>query len=255
MIDVIKIKIFINIGKLFSNNPLIEKSLEKEKDITLEFLWNFLIIILTVLEKEKRLPSEVATSSLTKNSFDTRVKEKIKELKHLPPEQMKFLIHREILDVEGPVWEKFRELKGKFIKNDKMRFLDAKTLVDYIKDHYESFRIVNGMIIGLFDLIDGKFDRDLKRSYFGDKFNTDDGFYSCRKIQPKNRLKKDNRLTLKEYIEKYGCQGFNDFFTWLMEQIKPIRLTGAHHQPFIEQKKIMENKYPVKYKEGTKDVM
>ena len=99
--------------KLFIQNLeiLIEKSLKKENDIILEFLWNFLIIILTVLEKEKRLPSEVATSSLTKNNFNIWVKKKIEELKHLPPEQIKFLIHREILNVEGQVWKKFRELK------------------------------------------------------------------------------------------------------------------------------------------------
>ena len=143
--------------------------------------------------------------------------------------------------MEGQVWKKFRELKGKFIKDEKMKFLDVKTLIEYIKDHYESFRVVNGMLIGLFDLIEEKFDNDIERSYFGDKFNTDAGFYSYRKIQRGSRLISDNRPTLKEYIEKYGCQGFNDFFTWLMEHIKPIRLTGAHHQPFIEQRKITEN--------------
>ncbi|KKM88008.1 hypothetical protein LCGC14_1263240, partial [marine sediment metagenome] len=147
----------------------------------------------------------------------------------------------EILNVEGQVWEKFREIKGEIIKDRHMNYLDAKTLVELIKDHYESFRIINGMLIGFFDIIGEKFDSNLERSYFGDKFNTDAGLYSHRKIQRGSRLISDNRPTLKEYIEKYGCQGFNDFFTWLMEHIKPIRLTGAHHQPFIEQRKITEN--------------
>ena len=242
--------------KIFIQNleVLIEKSLGKEKNLILEFLWHFLIKILVVLEKERRLPSEVAADSLVKENFQIWVKKRIEELKHLPIEQVRFLIHEDIRDLEGPVWQEFRKIKGKFIKDEKMKSLDVRTLVEYIKDQYESFRIINGMLVGLFDLIEDKFDHDFERSYFGDKFNTDQGLYSSRKTQYKNRLLKDDRLSLSDYIAKYGCQGFDDFFKWLMGQIKPIRLTGAHHQSIIKQLKISENKYNIKYKEGTKDV-
>ncbi|MHA1249386.1 MAG: hypothetical protein ACTSRP_05285 [Candidatus Helarchaeota archaeon] len=233
---------------------LIEKSLKKEKDITLRFLWKFLIEILKCLEKEKRFPSDLAASIMIKEDFKNWILERIRELKYLPLEQMRFLIFKDILYLNGEVWENFRKLKGRLLKDKNMRLLDAKNLVEIIKDHYESFRIINGLIIGLFDLIEGKFDDNFKRSYFGDKFNTDRGFYSSRKIQKNRRLKKDARPTLKRYIEKYNCQGFNDFFAWLMKEIKPIRLTAAHHQPFIEQEKIQENKYLIKYNEEIKEV-
>lgn len=110
------------------------------------------------------------------------------------------------------------------------------------------------MLIGLFDIVEGVFDEKLVRSYFGDKFNTDLGFYSKRKVQENSVLKKDRRRTLKKYIKNYGCAGFQDFFDWLMKQIKPIRLTGAHHLPLIKQDSISNYKYKIKYKKGIKEV-
>jgi len=38
-----------------------------------------------------------------------------------------------------------------------------------------------------------------------------------------------------------------------MNNVKQIRLTGAHHQALIEQDKISEYIYKVKYKDGIKD--
>ncbi len=70
-----------------------------------------------------------------------------------------------------------------------------------------------------------------------------------------NNLINDNRPTLKEYFEKYECLGFKDYFNWLMNNVKPIRLTGVHHQALIEQDKILEYIYKVKYKDGIKDTL
>jgi len=242
--------------KLFIQNIecLIQKALKKNKKRALELLYNFLINIFPVLSKDKRLTSEIMISTLTRENFEKWVKNKLEELKGKPIEIIRYLIHKEIKNVESPVWEKFRKLKGKVIKDKVVKEKNAEELVNNIKDYYEAFRIVCGMLIALFDIFEDSYDENLRRSYFGDKFNTDDGFYSRRKIQDNNSLSPDNRPTLKEYFRKYGCNGLKDFFNWLMTQIKPIRITGAHHMMVIEQENLANYKFKIKYKKGIQDV-
>ncbi len=150
-------------------------------------------------------------------------------------------------------WEEQKNLKKKMMSDKKVLEKDVETIVYSIEGYYEAFRLICGMLIGLFDIIESNYDDNLERSYYGDKFNTDFDFYGLRKKQEGDSLKNDTRPTLKKYFKKYGCLGFKDYFNWLINNVKPIRLTGAHHQALIEQDKILEGIYKVKYKDGIKD--
>ena len=97
-------------------------------------LYNFLINTFPVLSKDRRLPSEIAVSALTKEDFEKWVKDKIEELKGKPIEIIRYLIHKEIKNIESPIWSEFRELKGKIIKDEKVKEKDAEALVNSIKD-------------------------------------------------------------------------------------------------------------------------
>ncbi len=242
--------------KLFIDNleHLISGAINRNKHAALELLYNFLLLVNPALQKDSRSMIEITANALVKTNFEEWVRQQIEELKDKPPEIMKYLIHTQIKDVEGPVWEDFRKIKEKLMKDKKVTEKNVETLVGDIEGYYEAFRIVSGMLIGLLDLLEGFYDEQLERSYFGTKFNTDLGFYSRRKIQKRNRLKDDNRPTLELYFAKYGCIGFQDFFNWLMKTVKPIRLTGAHHKFLIEQEGIDQLKYKIKYARGTEEV-
>ncbi len=112
-----------------------------------------------------------------------------------------------------------------------------KTLIHNIQDYYEAYRIVVGLIIALFDLIDNGFDDNLERSYYGNCFNTDKGFYSNREICENGKPKKDTftRKTLKKYFEIYDFNDLQSFYEFLISEIKQVRLTGSHHLFLIEQ--------------------
>lgn len=232
---------------------LITYGLIKEPEKTLELIYNFIIKIIPTINKDRRRPSDITVGALTKDKFEEWVKDRIVKLKGQPIENIKFLIKKELMNFNLPFWEEQKNLKKKMMSDKKVLEKDVETIVYSIEGYYEAFRLICGMLIGLFDIIEGNYDDNLERSYYGDKFNTDFGFYSSCKKQEGNSLKNDTRPTLKKYFKKYGCLGFKDYFNWLINSVKPIRLTGAHHQALIEQDKILEGRYKVKYKDGIKD--
>ncbi|MEJ2250369.1 MAG: hypothetical protein P8Y97_12045 [Candidatus Lokiarchaeota archaeon] len=217
---------------------LIEEGLKKDLNRTLELIYNFIIRIIPTINKDRRLPSDKMVSALTKEKFEEWVKDRIYELKGQPIENIPYIIRKELRNFNLPFWIEQKELKSKILADITVLEQDVDAVVNNVEGYYEAFRLVCGILLGLFDLREDNFDDKLERSYFGKKFNTDAGLYTNRK---------GKKISLKAYIQKYGCQGFRDFFDWLMTSVKPIRLTGAHHQKLIEQDKLLEGKYKVMY--------
>lgn len=240
---------------LFIRNleKLITAGLETELHKSLDLIYNFIIKIMPAINKNRNTPSDITVSVLTKSKFKEWVKNRITKLKGQPVEIIRYKIRKEILNFNLPFWEEQKNLKKKLIENKKILEKNAETLVNNIEGYYEAFRLICGMLIGLFDLIEDNYDDNLERSYYGDKFNTDFGFYSSRKKQRGNNLRNDTRPTLKDYFERYECLGFKDYFNWLINSVKPIRLTGAHYQALIEQDKILEGVSKIKYRDGLRD--
>ncbi len=243
-----------NYKQFISNlENLIEAGINKDSNKALELIYNYILLIIPTLNKDRRTPSDIAVGALTKDTFEEWVKNRIDELKGQPVDNIRYKIKKNLFNFDLPFWKEQKNLKKIMFEEEEVIRKDAETLVNDVEAYYEAFRLVCGMLIGLFDLLEDKYDNNLEESYYGDKFNTDLGFYSRRKKQVGNRLLNDPRPTLKDYFEKYNFSGFQDFFHWLMNSVKPIRLTGAHHQAVIEQDKISEGNYKIKYRDGIKD--
>ncbi len=121
------------------------------------------------INKNRNTPSDITVSVLTKGKFKEWVKDRIAKLKGQPVEIIRYKIRKEILNFNLPFWEEQKNLKKRLIENKKILEKDAETLVNNIEGFYEAFRLVCGMLIGLFDLIEDNYDDNLVRSYYGDK--------------------------------------------------------------------------------------
>ncbi len=225
---------------LFISNleKLIENGINIEPNKALELIYNFIIKAIPTINKDRSTPSDITVDALTKERFEEWVKSRLSELEGQPIENIHYIIQKELKDFDLPFWIEQKNLKRRMLGDIKVLEKDAEAIVNNVEGYYEAFRLVCGMLLGLFDLIEDEFDDNLERSYYGKKFHTDAGLYTNRK---------GKRLSLKDYIQKYNCLGFRDFFNWLMTSVKPIRLTGAHHEKLIEQDKLLEGKYKVMY--------
>lgn len=216
---------------------LIKDGLKIDKNKILNLLFLFKEKILPVFQYRPRLPSFKNVWSLKKPEFIEWIKRKSEELEGLSVLQKRFQLKKEISTPGNKFIVSTMELEKKILKDPESLKQNIISLIHNIQDYYESYRLVSGLLIAIYDLKDGKFDDDLNRSYFGNYFHTDKGFYSKREVCVKNKSKPDlfKRLTLKEYFKKYPLKDIHLFYQYLIKEVKQIRLTGGHHSFLIEQ--------------------
>ena len=221
---------FVNDIELLINDGL---KIDKTKIVNLLSL--FTKKILPVFQNRPRLPSFKNVWAIKKPEFIQWIKYKSKELEGFSILQKRRYLKEEISTPGNEFMTSVMELERTILEDPESLKQNVTTLIHNVQDYYESYRILGGLLIGIYDLKSGKFDDNLIRSYYGNCFHTDLGLYSNRKVCKKNRSKRDNRLSLKEYFDKYPPKDIHLFYEYLIKEVKHIRLTGGHYTFLIDQ--------------------
>ena len=191
--------------------------------------------IIPVFQNRPRLPSFKNVWALKKPEFIQWINNRSKELEGLSVLQKRFHLKEEISTPGNEFMKSVMELERTILEDPESLKQNVNSLIHNIQDYYESYRILSGLLIAIYDLKDGEFDNNLIRSYYGNCFHTDLGLYSHRKVCVNNGSRNDNRLSLKEYFDKYPPKDIHLFYEYLIKKIKHIRLTGAHYTFLIDQ--------------------
>lgn len=214
---------------------LIKDGLNIDKTKMLNLLSLFTEKILPVFQNRPRLPSFKNVWAIKKPEFIQWIKYKSKELEGLSILQKRRHLKEEISTPGNEFMMSVIELERTILEDPQSLKQNVNSLIHNIQDYYESYRILSGLLIAIYDLKDGKFDDNLIRSYYGNCFHTDLGLYSNRKVCQNNKPKRDKRLSLKEYFDKYHPKDIHLFYEYLIKEVKHIRLTGGHYTFLIDQ--------------------
>lgn len=227
--------------KFFGNLEQLIKNVIQKNDASAKLLISKFLEI-KIIKNFRKSDTRNLTSSMMMDEEIQNMAEKLKK------NGLDFYSKSDIL--KASIVNVHRKTK-KLLNIERRKKTEAENLINHIKNHYETMRYIFGLILGLFDILQGCFNPDL--SYYYNLRNSPAQLY----YPPKNRYKK--RLWLKAYFKfpEYGKKFSSIQFLleeWILKEFRELRIFKAHREIDITQDKLSEGLYKIETETFSKEL-
>lgn len=135
------------------------------------------------------------------------------------------------------------ERTEKLLKIPRRFKLEAEHFVNQIKNHYETNRYILGLVLALFDILEGNFNEDLSR-YFSMENSPHRLYYPPRRRYGTRSWLKDYLVNNTKYSKKFTSLRYI-FEDWIFKELRDMRIHKAHWEIDIFQDQLHEGKYKI----------
>ncbi len=211
---------------------LIKETYKKDKEKADEMISTFLKI--SAIKSFRKSDTRKSTSTMIMDEEMLNLQEYFKNEELSFNTVLEFILST-ILSVD--------ERTKKLLKIPRRFKLEAENIVNQIKNHYETTRYILGLILALFDILEGNLNENLSW-YFSMKKSPLHLYYPPKRRYGSRYWLKDYLFKNNKYSKKFSSLRYM-FEDWIFKELRDIRIYKAHREIDTIQDKLYEGKYKI----------